>query len=95
VIDRNPCGSSSGSGVAPAANVCAASLGTETDGSIVCPATANDVVGLKPTDEEAIQAITDAGATVIDSADIPTIGQIGAGAEEILMLISSSSSRTT
>jgi amidase len=49
VIDRNPCGSSSGSGVAPAANLCAASLGTETDGSIVCPATANDVVGLKPT----------------------------------------------
>jgi amidase len=49
VLDRNPCGSSSGSGAAPAANLCAASLGTETDGSIVCPASANCVVGIKPT----------------------------------------------
>jgi amidase len=49
VLDRNPCGSSSGSGAATAANLCAASIGTETDGSIVCPATANGVVGIKPT----------------------------------------------
>ena len=49
VLDRNPCGSSSGSGAAPSANFCAASIGTETDGSIVCPATANGVVGIKPT----------------------------------------------
>jgi amidase len=48
-LDRNPCGSSSGSGAAPSANFCAASLGTETDGSIVCPATINGVVGIKPT----------------------------------------------
>lgn len=48
-LDRNPCGSSSGSGAAVAANLCAASLGTETDGSIVCPATINGVVGIKPT----------------------------------------------
>lgn len=49
VLDRNPCGSSSGSSVAVAANLCAASLGTETDGSIVCPSHHNAIVGIKPT----------------------------------------------
>lgn len=48
-LDRNPCGSSSGSGVAVAANLCAAAIGTETDGSIVCPSHANGIVGVKPT----------------------------------------------
>ena len=48
-LDRSPCGSSSGSATAVAANLAAASLGTETDGSIVCPASANAVVGIKPT----------------------------------------------
>jgi amidase len=48
-LDRNPCGSSSGSGAAVSANLCAVAVGTETDGSIVCPANANGVVGLKPT----------------------------------------------
>jgi amidase len=48
-LDRNPCGSSSGSGAAVSANFTAVSLGTETDGSIVCPANANGVVGIKPT----------------------------------------------
>src|ERR1700674_1094730 len=48
VLDRNPCGSSSGSGAAVSANLCAIAIGTETDGSIVCPASANGVVGLKP-----------------------------------------------
>jgi len=48
-LDRNPCGSSSGSGVAVAANLCAVAVGTETDGSIVCPASANGIVGIKPT----------------------------------------------
>jgi amidase len=48
-LDRNPCGSSSGSGVAVSANLAAAALGTETDGSIVCPASANGIVGIKPT----------------------------------------------
>ncbi|HEX8000136.1 MAG TPA: amidase [Pyrinomonadaceae bacterium] len=46
---RNPCGSSSGSGAAVAANLAAAAIGTETDGSIVCPSSANAIVGLKPT----------------------------------------------
>src|SRR5882762_3849315 len=48
-IDRNPCGSSSGSGAAASANFSAVSFGSETDGSIVCPANANGVVGIKPT----------------------------------------------
>jgi amidase len=48
-LDRNPCGSSSGSGVAVSANLCSVAIGTETDGSIVCPATANGIVGIKPT----------------------------------------------
>jgi len=48
-INRNPCGSSSGSGAAVSANFAAVSLGTETDGSIVCPGNANGVVGIKPT----------------------------------------------
>jgi amidase len=49
VLDRNPCGSSSGSAAAVSANFGAVAVGTETDGSIVCPASANGVVGLKPT----------------------------------------------
>src|SRR5438128_370249 len=48
-LNRNPCGSSSGSGAAPSANFTAVSIGTETDGSIVCPANNNGVVGIKPT----------------------------------------------
>ncbi len=48
-IDRNPCGSSSGSGAAASANFATVSFGTETDGSVVCPANANGVVGIKPT----------------------------------------------
>ena len=47
--DRNPCGSSSGTGAAIAANFAAVGVGTETDGSIVCPSHANSLVGLKPT----------------------------------------------
>lgn len=48
-IDRNPCGSSSGSGAAIAAGMAWGAIGTETDGSITCPASANGIVGLKPT----------------------------------------------
>lgn len=49
VLDRSPCGSSSGSAVAVAASLAAGSLGTETDGSILCPSAINGVVGIKPT----------------------------------------------
>ena len=49
VLDRNPCGSSSGSAVAVSANLCAIAIGTETWGSIMCPSNANGIVGIKPT----------------------------------------------
>jgi amidase len=48
-MDRTACGSSSGSGAAVAANFCAAAVGTETDGSIICPSQTNGIVGIKPT----------------------------------------------
>ena len=48
-LDRNPCGSSSGSGAAVSSNLCAAAVGTETDGSVVCPSSSNGIVGIKPT----------------------------------------------
>ena len=48
-VDRNPCGSSAGSAAAVSANFCAVSLGTETNGSVVCPSSVNGIVGLKPT----------------------------------------------
>lgn len=48
-LDRSPCGSSSGTGAAIAANCCAVGVGTETDGSVVCPAAATALVGIKPT----------------------------------------------
>jgi len=48
-LDRNPCGSSSGSGVAASANLAAVTVGTETGGSIMCPSSINGIVGIKPT----------------------------------------------
>ena len=48
-LDRNPCGSSAGSAVAVTANLCAVAVGTETDGSVTCPASVNGIVGIKPT----------------------------------------------
>ncbi len=48
-LDRNPCGSSSGSGAAISANLCALAVGTETDGSVVCPSSMCGIVGIKPT----------------------------------------------
>jgi len=48
-VDRNPCGSSSGSGASVSANFCAGAIGTETNGSVVCPSSVNGIVGLKPT----------------------------------------------
>ena len=49
VLNHNPCGSSSGSGAAVAANLCTVAIGTETHGSILCPASTNGIVGIKPT----------------------------------------------
>ena len=48
-LDRNPCGSSAGSGVAASSNLAALTIGTETNGSIICPSSINGVVGIKPT----------------------------------------------
>lgn len=48
-LDRSPCGSSAGSGAAVAADFCIAAVGTETDGSVICPSSSNGIVGLKPT----------------------------------------------
>jgi amidase len=175
VLDRNPCGSSSGSGAAVSANFASVALGTETDGSIVCPASVNGIVGIKPTVgltsragvvpishtqdtvgpygrtvadaatvlgaltgvdprdpgtahsalnfhtdyrpfldpdglngarigvlrdgvtgysnytdaifEEALQIMADAGATLVDPADIPTMNDLLTGSEEIIVLI--------
>ena len=49
VLSADPCGSSSGSAISVAANMAAVTLGTETDGSILCPSSYNSVVGIKPT----------------------------------------------
>ena len=49
MLDRNPCGSSSGSGAAAAASLAAGTVGTETNGSIICPSNVNGIVGFKPT----------------------------------------------
>src|SRR5205823_12275488 len=49
VLNRTPCGASSGSAIAVAANLVTVSIGTETDGSVICPAGGNGVVGIKPT----------------------------------------------
>lgn len=72
VLDRNPCGSSSGSGAAVSANLTAVAIGTETDGSIVCPATANGVVGIKPT-----VGLTSRAGVVPISRTQDTIGPMG------------------
>ena len=69
VTDRNPCGSSSGSAASVSANLCAAALGTETDGSIVCPSSACGVVGIKPT-----VGLTSRAGVVPISATQDTVG---------------------
>ncbi|MYW02839.1 amidase family protein [Streptomyces sp. SID3343] len=69
VLDRNPCGSSAGSGAALAASLSQVAIGTETDGSIVCPAGANGVVGLKPS----LGVVAQAGVVPI-SAEQDTAG---------------------
>jgi amidase len=71
-LDRSPCGSSSGSGIAVAANLVAVSIGTETDGSIVCPAGVNGVVGIKPT-----VGLTSRAGVIPISATQDTVGPFG------------------
>jgi len=82
VLDRNPCGSSSGSGVAAAASLAVAAVGTETDGSIVCPSGANGVVGIKPT----LGLWSRAGVVPI-SADQDTAGPIARNVTDAAVLL--------
>jgi amidase len=72
IIDRNPCGSSSGSAAAVSANLAAFALGTETDGSVVCPSSACGVVGIKPT----VGLVSRSGVVPIAAAQ-DTIGPMG------------------
>jgi amidase len=78
ILDRNPCGSSSGSGVAVSANLCAFAIGTETDGSIVCPSNNNGIVGLKPT----VGLISRAGIIPISSTQ-DTPGPMGRSVRDV------------
>jgi hypothetical protein len=71
-LDRSPCGSSSGSAIAVAANLVAVSIGTETDGSIICPAGINGIVGIKPT-----VGLTSRAGVIPISASQDTVGPFG------------------
>jgi amidase len=82
VLDRNPCGSSSGSGVAAAADLAVAAVGTETDGSIVCPSGANSDVGIKPT----LGLLSRAGIVPI-SADQDSAGPIARNVTDAAVLL--------
>lgn len=82
VLDRNPCGSSSGSGVAVAANLCVVAIGTETNGSIVCPANNNGIVGLKPT----VGLVSRSGIIPISSSQ-DTAGPMGRTVEDVAICL--------
>ncbi len=82
VLDRNPCGSSSGSAVGVAASLAQVSIGTETDGSIVCPAAANGIVGVKPT----LGLVSRAGIIPI-SAEQDTAGPMARHAVDAALLL--------
>ena len=89
-LDRNPCGSSSGSGAAVSANFATVSIGTETDGSIVCPANANGVVGIKPT-----VGLTSRAGVVPISHTQDTIGPHGRTVADAAALLGVMQSRTS
>src|SRR5689334_15990717 len=88
-LDRNACGSSSGSGAAASANFAAISLGSETDGSIVCPGSVNGVVGLKPT-----IGIVSRGGVVPISHTQDTVGPHGRTVADAVMALNALASRT-
>jgi amidase len=88
-INRNPCGSSAGSGAAATANFAAVSLGTETDGSIVCPGNANGVVGIKPT-----VGLTSRAGVVPISHTQDTVGPHGRTVADAAVALSVIQSRT-
>ena len=82
VLDRNPCGSSSGSGAAVAADLAVAAVGTETDGSVVCPSGANSVVGIKPS----VGLVSRSGIVPI-SADQDTAGPMARNVTDAAVLL--------
>ncbi len=88
-LDRNACGSSSGSGAAASANFAAISFGSETDGSIVCPGSVNGVVGLKPT----IGVVSRAGVVPISHTQ-DTVGPHGRVVADAVMALNAIASRT-
>ena len=90
-LDRNPCGSSSGSGASVAASLCAAAIGTETDGSVVCPANANGIVGIKPT----LGLVSRAGIVPLAHSQVTagTMGRTVADATAMLTEIAGADSR--
>ena len=81
-LDHNPCGSSSGSGAAVAANLCTVAVGTETDGSVTCPASVNGIVGLKPT----VGLVSRSGIIPI-SATQDTAGPMGRTVKDVAILL--------
>jgi amidase len=82
ILDHNPCGSSSGSGVAVAANLCTVAVGTETDGSVTCPASTNGIVGIKPT----VGLVSRAGIIPI-SATQDTAGPMARTVNDVAILL--------
>ena len=82
VLDRNPCGSSSGTGVAVSADLATVGVGTETDGSIVCPSGANGLAGIKPT----LGLLSRAGVVPI-SADQDTAGPMARNVTDAAALL--------
>ncbi|HEX4852474.1 MAG TPA: amidase family protein, partial [Puia sp.] len=83
ILDHNPCGSSSGSGAAVAANLCVVAVGSETDGSITCPASTNGIVGIKPT----VGLISRTGIIPI-SATQDTSGPMARTVRDVAVLLS-------
>jgi amidase len=84
VLDRSACGSSSGSAAAVSANLCAAAIGTETDGSIICPSQTCGVVGLKPT----LGLLSRSGIIPV-AKSLDTAGPIGRTIEDVALLLGS------
>lgn len=82
VLNRNPCGSSSGSAVAVASNFCTVAVGTETDGSVICPSGINGIVGIKPS----IGLVSRSGIIPISHSQ-DTAGPMGRTVEDVAILL--------
>lgn len=82
MLDHNPCGSSSGSGAAVSANLCVVAVGTETDGSVTCPASVNGIVGIKPT----VGLVSRSGIIPISSTQ-DTAGPMGRTVRDVAILL--------